>query len=58
MTVETMEAYYDESDYADYTHALSKARCFKAQHPDYYPKMGIHAQRGVACYRLSYAVYE
>ena len=50
MTVETMEAYYDESDYADYTHALSKAPMLKAQHPDYeLSQMGIHAQRGVAC---------
>ena len=41
-----MEAYYDEADFADYTHALSKARILKAQHPDYeISQMGIHAQR-------------
>lgn len=45
-----MEAYYDEADFADYTHALSKARILKAQHPDYeISQMGIHAQRGVSC---------
>lgn len=50
MTVETMETYYDENEYADYTHSLSKAPMLKAQHPDYeLSQMGIHAQRGVAC---------
>lgn len=49
-SVEDMEAYYDEADFADYTHALSKARILKAQHPDYeISQMGIHAQRGVSC---------
>ena len=39
-----------EADFADYTHALSKARILKAQHPDYeISQMGIHAQRGVSC---------
>ena len=50
MTVETMETYYDENEYADYSHSLSKAPMLKAQHPDYeLSQMGIHAQRGVAC---------
>ncbi len=49
-TVEEMEAYYDEADFADYTHTLSKARILKAQHPDYeIAELGIHAQRGVSC---------
>jgi len=49
-TVEDMEAYYDELNYADYTHKLSKAPILKAQHPDWeLAKMGIHGQRGVSC---------
>lgn len=49
-TVEALEAYYDESDFTDYTHKLSHAPILKAQHPDYeIYQMGIHAQRGVSC---------
>lgn len=49
-TVEDIEAFYDEYDFADYTHKLSKARIIKAQHPGYETwQMGIHGQRGVAC---------
>lgn len=49
-TVEDMEAYYDESNFADFTHALSRTPILKAQHPDYeISQMGIHAQRGVSC---------
>lgn len=49
-SVEEMETYYDEADYADYTHTLSKARILKAQHPDYeIAQLGIHGQRGVSC---------
>lgn len=49
-TVEDLEKYYDEIDFADYTHKLSRARILKAQHPDYELfKMGIHGQRGVSC---------
>lgn len=48
--MEDMEKYYDETDYADYTHALSRAPILKAQHPDYeIAQFGIHGQRGVAC---------
>ncbi len=50
MTVEEMEQYYDEAKFNDWVHGLSKAPMLKAQHPDYEVfKMGIHAQRGVAC---------
>ena len=50
MTVEAIEAYFDEMDYKDYTHTLSRAPILKAQHPDYELwKMGIHGQRGVSC---------
>lgn len=49
-TVEDMEAYYDETGFADFTHALSRTPILKAQHPDYeISQMGIHAQRGVSC---------
>ncbi|MDD2930801.1 MAG: ammonia-forming cytochrome c nitrite reductase [Fermentimonas sp.] len=50
MTMEGAEQYYDSIQFADYTHALSKAPIIKAQHPDYEIfKTGIHAQRGVSC---------
>ena len=50
MTVEDMERYYDEANYADYTHKLSKTPILKAQHPGYeVAQLGIHGQRGVSC---------
>jgi len=50
MTVENMETYYDNIEFADYTHKLSKAPIIKAQHPDWeIAEMGIHGQRGVSC---------
>lgn len=50
LTVEDIEAYYDETGYADYTHALSRTPILKAQHPGYETtRMGIHGQRGVSC---------
>lgn len=49
-TVEDMERYYDELNYADYTHKLSRAPILKAQHPGYeVAQLGIHGQRGVSC---------
>ncbi|MCZ4694373.1 ammonia-forming cytochrome c nitrite reductase [Ancylomarina euxinus] len=50
MNVEAMEEYYDEIEFKDWTHKLSKAPMLKAQHPGYevYLK-GIHADRGVSC---------
>lgn len=49
-TVEDMEAYYDENNYYDYIHSLSKTPILKAQHPGYeVSMMGIHGQRGVSC---------
>ncbi len=49
-TVEDMEIYYDEAEFYDYIHALSKTPILKAQHPDYeIAQMGIHGQRGVSC---------
>lgn len=50
MTVEKMEEYYDEYEFSDWTHTLSRAPMLKAQHPGYEVHMlGIHGQRGVAC---------
>ncbi len=49
-TAEAMEEYYDDIEFSDWTHAVSKAPMLKAQHPDYEVYMtGIHARRGVAC---------
>jgi nitrite reductase (cytochrome c-552) len=50
MSAEDMEAYYDEIDFKDWTHALSKAPMLKPQHPGYEVYLtGIHAERGVSC---------
>ncbi|TXK36489.1 ammonia-forming cytochrome c nitrite reductase [Pontibacter qinzhouensis] len=50
MTVDSMEAYYDNIDFADWVHPLSKAKMLKAQHPDHeIYSMGVHAKRGVSC---------
>jgi len=50
LSVESMEAYYDEIKFSDWTHALSKAPMLKAQHPGYEVfSTGLHARRGVSC---------
>lgn len=50
MTMEDMEKYYDEAQFSDWTHKLSRAPMLKAQHPDYEIfMMGTHAQRGLSC---------
>ena len=50
MSAEEMEAYYDASEFKDWTHALSRAPMLKTQHPDYELYLtGIHAERGVSC---------
>lgn len=42
--------YYNEINFSDFTHQLSKTPVLKAQHPDYEIYLtGIHADRGVAC---------
>jgi nitrite reductase (cytochrome c-552) len=49
-SVEEMEAYFDNINFKDWTHKISKAPMLKAQHPDWEVfKTGIHAQRGVSC---------
>lgn len=49
-SVDSMETYYDNLEFSDWTHKLSRAPMLKAQHPDYELFMtGIHARRGVSC---------
>ncbi len=49
-SVEAMEEYYDDLQFSDWTHKLSKAPMLKAQHPGYEVYMtGVHADRGVSC---------
>lgn len=49
-TIEEMEKYYDNIEFSDWTHALSRAPMLKAQHPDYEMYLtGVHASRGVSC---------
>ncbi len=50
MSVEAMEEYYDNKEFKDWTHKISKAPMLKAQHPGYEVYLtGIHAERGVSC---------
>ncbi|MCG8477020.1 MAG: ammonia-forming cytochrome c nitrite reductase [Cytophagales bacterium] len=50
LTVEDMERYYDNLEFKDWTHKISKAPMLKAQHPGWeIHQMGIHAKRGVSC---------
>ena len=50
MTAENIEEYYDEIEFSDWTHSMSRAPMLKAQHPEYETHMmGIHAERGVSC---------
>ncbi|HEY9115742.1 MAG TPA: ammonia-forming cytochrome c nitrite reductase [Bacteroidales bacterium] len=49
-SAEDMEEYYDEIEFYDWVHPLSKAPMLKAQHPGWEVFMtGIHAERGVSC---------
>ncbi len=49
-SADDMEKYYDDLEFTDWTHKLSKTPMLKAQHPDYELFMtGVHAQRGVSC---------
>lgn len=50
LTAEDMEKYYDDRNFKDWTHKISKAPMLKAQHPGYEIfQTGIHAQKGVSC---------
>lgn len=49
-TPEAMEKYYNDADFKDWTHAISKTPMIKMQHPDYEVySTGIHAFQGVSC---------
>jgi nitrite reductase (cytochrome c-552) len=48
--IEEIQAYYDEIQFKDWTHALTGAPALKAQHPEFETwNQGIHASSGVAC---------
>lgn len=50
LSAEDMEKYFDDLEFSDWTHALSRAPMLKAQHPDYeLYTTGVHAARGVSC---------
>ncbi|NLC27297.1 MAG: ammonia-forming cytochrome c nitrite reductase [Campylobacteraceae bacterium] len=50
LSAEGMEQYYDDIDFADWTHKISKTPMLKAQHPGYeLHKTGIHGQKNVSC---------
>lgn len=49
-SVEAMEKYYDDINFADWTHQISKTPMLKAQHPGYeIYKTGAHGLNNVAC---------
>lgn len=49
-TVEKIEQYYDNIEFTDWVHGISRTPMLKAQHPDYELFMtGVHYKRGVAC---------
>jgi nitrite reductase (cytochrome c-552) len=49
-TVDQMEEYYDDIQFKDWTHAVSKAPMLKAQHPGYETwREGIHGKNNVTC---------
>ncbi|WP_133544496.1 ammonia-forming nitrite reductase cytochrome c552 subunit [Mesocricetibacter intestinalis] len=48
--VDSIEKYYDELEFKDWEHSISKAPMLKAQHPDYEIWMqGTHGKNGVTC---------
>src|SRR5688572_11959905 len=50
LKVEEIQAYYDEAQFKDWTHADTGAPVLKAQHPEFEMwNQGIHARSGVAC---------
>ena len=49
-TVEDMEEYYDDRDFKDWTHKISRTPMLKAQHPGYEIYLtGAHSRNNVAC---------
>ena len=50
LTAEGAEKYYNDREFTDWTHAISKTKMLKTQHPGYELfKTGIHGQKGVSC---------
>jgi len=50
LTVDGAYEYYEEQDFADWTHAETGAPMLKAQHPEFEMwSQGIHARSGVTC---------
>lgn len=50
LKVEEMEKFYDDIQFSDWTHSLSKAPMLKAQHPDFEIwSMGMHGKNNVSC---------
>ena len=50
LKVEEIQAYYDEAQFKDWTHADTGAPVLKAQHPEFELwSQGIHARSGVTC---------
>jgi nitrite reductase (cytochrome c-552) len=50
MSAEDIEQYYDQRDFSDWTHKVSKTPMLKAQHPGYEMFVtGAHGKNGVSC---------
>jgi nitrite reductase (cytochrome c-552) len=50
LSVEAMEKYYDDRNFVDWTHKISKTPMLKAQHPGYeIYKTGAHGLNDVSC---------
>lgn len=50
LTVDNIEAYYDEAGFSDWKHQETNAQMIKIQHPDFEMwSTGIHAKSGVPC---------
>ncbi|WP_457575108.1 ammonia-forming cytochrome c nitrite reductase [Desulfolithobacter sp.] len=50
LSAEAMEQYYDEMQFSDWTHKISRAPMLKAQHPGFEMfRTGIHYRRDVSC---------
>jgi nitrite reductase (cytochrome c-552) len=50
LSAEAMEQYYDQRDFSDWTHAVSKTPMLKAQHPGYEMFVtGVHGKQGLSC---------
>ena len=50
LKIEEIQAYYDEAQFKDWTHAETGAPVLKAQHPEFEMwNQGLHARSGVTC---------